>query len=189
LSGRSTWTSAEEWLDHPFKADTSPESLILRYLAAFGPATVADVQAWSGLTGLGKILESLRTRLRIFYDERNRELFDVPEGPLPDPDTPAPPRFLPEYDNILLAHADRTRIIPPEYRQRIGIGIPTVLVDGFVRGTWKIIKAKAGGTLVISLFESPSRREIAALTLEGSRLLSFAAATAVTRKVLFTDFQ
>jgi hypothetical protein len=187
LSGRSTWASAEEWLGHPFDADTSPKPLILRYLEAFGPATVADIQTWSGLAGLGKIFESLRPLLRTFYDERNRELFDVPEGLLPDPDTPAPPRFLPEYDNILLAHADRTRIIPQEYHQRIGIGIPTVLVDGFVRGTWKVIKDKAVATLAISLFERSSRREIAALTLEGSRLLSFVAASTVDRKVLFTQ--
>jgi hypothetical protein len=188
LSGRSTWVCAEEWLGHPFNADSSPKRLILRYLAAFGPATVADVQAWSGLSGLSKILESLRPRLRIFHDERNRELFDVPQGSLPDPDTPAPPRFLPEYDNILLAHADRTRIVPQEYRQRIGIGIPTVLVDGFVRGTWKLIKDKRTATLVISSFQPPSRKEIAALTLEGSRLLSFTAANAITRQVVFTDF-
>jgi hypothetical protein len=188
LSGRSMWTSAEKWLGHPFDADTSPKRLVLRYLAAFGPATVADVQAWSGLSGLRKILESLRPRLRTFCDERNRELFDVPEGPLPDSDTPAPPRFLPEYDNILLAHADRTRIIPQEYRKRIGIGIPTVLVDGFVRGTGKLVKDKRAATLVVSSFHSPSRKEIAALTLEGTRLLSFTAANAVTREVVFANF-
>jgi hypothetical protein len=189
LSGQSTWASAERWLGRPFGTDTSPKQLILRYLAAFGPATVGDIQAWSGLTGLREVLETLRPRLRTFCDERGRELFDVAAGPLPDPGTPAPPRFLPDFDNVLLAHADRSRIFPEEYRQRVGIGTPTVLLDGFVGGTWKITRCNGVATLAVSSFEPLSRKETAALTAEGNRLLTFVAANAVTRKVLFTHSQ
>jgi Winged helix DNA-binding domain len=185
LSGKSTWTFAERWLRKPFSQDTSPKRLILRYLAAFGPASVGDVQAWSGLAGLSEILEILRPRLRTFSDERGRELFDVPAGPLPDANTFAPPRFLPDYDNVLLAHADRTRVIPQEYRQRIGIGTPTVLIDGFVRGTWRITRNNSVATLEITCFEPPSKADTTNLTAEGKRLLSFVAADITTHKVHF----
>jgi winged helix DNA-binding protein len=166
---RPVLTTAEAWLGAPLISDPSPDELVLRYLAAFGPATTGDVRAWSGLTGAAAILERLRPRLRSFRDERGRELLDVPDGPLPDPDTPAPVRFLPVFDNAILAHDDRSRILADGYPPRI-VDFPTVLVDGFATGMWRI----GDGGLEIRLFAPASATERAAIEEEGERLLAFA---------------
>ena len=109
--GQPVLATAGLWLGRDVGTDTDPTDLILRYLRAFGPASVMDIQAWSWLTKLTPYVEALRPQLRTFRDENGKELFDVPDGLLPDPDTPAPPRFLPTYDNVVLGHKDRSRII------------------------------------------------------------------------------
>ena len=144
-------TTMEAWLGRPLEANPSLESLVLRYLAAFGPATVMDAQAWSGLTRLGVVFDGLRPRLRTFRDEAGRELFDLPDAPRPEPDTPAPVRFLPEYDNVLLGHADRSRIIPAGRSIPLppgnGAQMGTILLDGVLAGTWRIRRAGDRATL------------------------------------------
>jgi hypothetical protein len=179
-SGQTTCTTAESWLGRPLDRSPSIDEVVRRYLTAFGPATVADVQAWSGLTRLREVVDRLRPSLLEFADERGRTLFDVPDGPRPDPDTPAPVRFLPEYDNLLLSHADRTRVIGDEDRRQLmtvnGIIPGTFLVDGWFRGIWKLRRARGAATLTITPFHAMSKRATAAVTAEGARLLRFAAA-------------
>lgn len=181
--GQPTWTTAELWLGRPRGRQPSLQRLIIRYLRAFGPASVADMSAWSGLTALRLAFEKLRPKLRTFRDERGRELFDVPDAPLPDPDIPAPPRFLPEYDNVVLGHEDRTRVIAFDHRYVVGGGM--FLVDGFVSGTWKISNRKGHARLTVSAFKLLKKSDRAALAEEGERLLSFAAAEATTRDLEF----
>jgi len=158
--------------------------LILRYLKAFGPAAVSDISAWSGLTGLRGVVEQLRPKLRTFRDERGRELFDLPDGPLPDPQTPSPPRFLPEYDNILIGHDDRTRVIDHAYRYSIFMG--TLLVDGFVKGTWAIKRPGDSMTLTIEPLRKLTGAERSAIAQEGERLVTFVAGDAPRREVQIT---
>ena len=140
-----TLTTAEAWLGRPLEAQPSIDELMLRYLGAFGPASVADASTWSRLTGLREVFERLRPQLVTFRDERGRELFDLPDAPRPDPETPAPARFLPEYDNVLLSHDDRTRFAGEPF-SAAGPVHGTVLVDGFVAGVW----ALDGSTLTVS---------------------------------------
>jgi hypothetical protein len=182
VGGRPICTTAEAWLGHPLGADSAPDDLILRYLAAFGPASVRDAQTWSGLTRLGEVIERLQPRLRTFRDEHGKELFDLPDAPRPDPDTPAPPRFLPGYDNVLLSHAERSRIVTADDRKRLmssnGVTPGTVLIDGFVGGTWKIERRRGAATLTIAPFAPLPAQDRAALAEEGARLLAFAAGDA-----------
>ncbi|HEX2315364.1 MAG TPA: winged helix DNA-binding domain-containing protein [Thermomonospora sp.] len=145
-------TLAEEWTGIPMATERRLETMVLRYLAAFGPASVADVQAWAGVTRLREVVDALRPRLRVYRSEDGRELFDLPEATLADPDLPAPVRFLPAFDNVLLGHKDRTRVISEEDRKRIAPaasgGVPTFLVDGFAAGTWTL----KDGVVLISPF-------------------------------------
>jgi hypothetical protein len=179
-SGPAAHTTAEAWLGRPLDPAPSLEETILRYLGAFGPGTVKDVQTWSGLTRLGEVIERLRPRLSIFRDESGKELFDVPDAPMPDPDTPAPPRFLPAFDNLILSHADRTRVIAEEYRKAIasknGMVPASVLNDGFVRGTWKTERSRGKASLEIKPFESLTKEDRDALAKEGERLIRFTGA-------------
>ena len=178
-SGQARHTTLEAWLDikKDLGRDASPDRLILRYLRAFGPATVADARTWSRLGGLREVFERLRPRLRTFRDERGRELFDVPDGLLPDPDTPAPPRFLPQYDNVFLAHEDRSRIVGADARwsQRAVMEgrFGTVLVDGFIAATWKTTRRDGTVTLRVESVEPLGRKDMDAVAAEGLRLLQF----------------
>jgi hypothetical protein len=184
-SGVATWAAAETWLGRPMGAGQPLEDIVLRYLAAFGPATVKDAQTWSGLTRLREVFERLRSRLRVFRDPAGAELFDLDAAPRPSPDTPAPVRFLPDFDNILLSHADRSRIVPDAHRQRISSAnavLPgTILLDGFVSGTWSLTRdpGKSATTrLLVTPFTKPSRADRSALLTEADALLTLLTAGA-----------
>jgi hypothetical protein len=147
---------------------------VRRYLAAFGPAPRHDISKWSGIpvSRLGAVLE--QTELRRFVDEQGKELLDVPRAPLPDPDTPAPPRFLPTWDSILLVHARRTGVIDEPYRERIfnvkaPHSFPTFLLDGRVAGIWKY----EGGRVQLDPFERISRDARRELSYEAELLAAF----------------
>ena len=169
---------AEEWLGAPLAGAGDAEALVLRYLAAFGPATVADFQQWSGLQGMKPVLEALRPQLVVVRSDRKRELFDLPDAPRPAAETPAPVRLLPEFDNLLLSHADRTRVLPDAYR-RLVLGakngrIPaTFLVDGFVAGTWRAERKRGVATLTLSPFAALAKGIARDLEQEGDALLRF----------------
>jgi hypothetical protein len=178
-SGPIAHTSIEAWLGEPPPRTLTLDGLVTRYLAAFGPASVMDIQAWCGLTRLGEVVERLRPGLVAFRDEHGRELFDLPDAPRPDPEVPAPPRFLYDFDNLLLSHADRSRVITEEAAQQ-GYELRNVqprmlLVDGFTRGDWKVTRTKGTATLTIRPFTKMSTRDKSAVTREGERLLAFAA--------------
>jgi hypothetical protein len=138
--GAARGVTVDRWLGQSLVPATpeAVDALVLRYLAAFGPAASADIRAWSGLSGLRDSVDRLRPRLRVFRDERRRELLDVPDGALPDPETPAPPRFLPAFDNAVLGFDDRSRIIDREHRGLSVAGARLLLVDGRVAGTWTV---------------------------------------------------
>jgi hypothetical protein len=172
--GQATWATVEAWLGQPVGGETAPDWLVPRYLAAFGPASVMDMQNWSGLTKLAEVFERWRPNLRTFRNEDGVELFDLPEAPRPDPETPAPVRFCPEYDNLLLGHADRTRLIPLDRRGRYVTG-NAFLVDGLFSGAWKLRRGKEMTALEIDPFVPLASQDEASVLEEAGRLLAFAA--------------
>ncbi|MGI5325116.1 winged helix DNA-binding domain-containing protein [Actinomadura nitritigenes] len=165
----SSWLGRE--VDPPSTDGSDPvgQTLVRRYLAAFGPAASADVRAWCGLAGLPAAIAAMRGELVAFRDERGRELLDLPGAPRPDPDTPAPVRFLPAYDNAILGYHDRGRIIDDEHRGLSVTGARIVLVDGRAAATWSV----DAGTVVVAPLRRFSRAERAAVTEEGRSLASF----------------
>jgi hypothetical protein len=174
-------TTVEQWLGERPSTEQDPTEAIRRYLSAFGPASVADIQAWCGLTGLAAYLKKMAGELRTFSDERGRELFDVPDGLLPDPATVVGVRILPEYDNMLLSHADRSRIFQDAIRSRFmtanGRVKSTYLVDGFVHGCLTVTRDEAApvgaATVTIEPFTGLLRTDATALRAQAHRLLSF----------------
>jgi hypothetical protein len=175
-SGQVKLTTATTWLGRPRGKPLTVDKLVLRYLAAFGPASAADVQTWSGLTRLGEVLERLSPRLRVFKTERGQALYDLPDAPRPDPNTPAPVRLVAPFDNILLSHADRTRVISDEHRKKLfsgknGVFPGTVLVDGFVAGMWELVGKGPSTSIRVQPYVRLRDNVLDELTTEGNRLL------------------
>ncbi|GAA2716202.1 winged helix DNA-binding domain-containing protein [Actinoplanes palleronii] len=158
----------------PSKADQldpGDAELVRRYLRAFGPAASADLRAWCGLAGLPKAVAALRDELVTFRDDRGRMLLDLPDAPRPDPETPAPVRFLPAFDNAILGYHDRTRIIDDEHRNLSVAGIRVVLIDGRVAATW----STSTGPVVVTPLRPLTRPEQSEVTDEADRLTTFLA--------------
>ncbi len=194
-AGQSLHTSAEHWLGQPARPDSAdpahPQAetlawLVTRYLGAFGPASARDVAAWSGLTGLRAVMDQLRPSLVTFRDEQGAELFDLPSAPRPGEEVPAPVRLAAEFDNLLLAHADRSRVVRPDRLKRFytinGIFPGSVLIDGFVAGMWRLASTKSTATVTVELFGAVRERDQVAQ--EAERLLEFCA-PGVTRDIRF----
>jgi len=185
-SGQAAHTTVESWLGRPLRA-TALDEMVLRYLGAFGPATVRDAQLWSGLTRLGAVFDRLRPRLVTFRDPAGAELFDLPDAPRPDADAPAPVRFLYDYDNLLLSHADRSRVIAaPYFDQGFTADGPMpsiLLVDGFTAGSWRLSRRQKAATLTVQPFAPlpPAARD--EVVAEGARLLAFLAPAATGPEV------
>jgi hypothetical protein len=188
--GQARYATLEAWTGGELDAAAQPEDLVLRYLRGFGPASVMDAQSWSGLTRLASAFERLRPRLATFRDETGRELFDLPDAPRPDPEVPAPVRLLGEYDNVLLGHADRSRIIPDGLRwPGMLIGdrhMSNVLVDGELRALWWLERDGARRAILavrpFARLGAAVRREIEA---EAQGMLELAAGGAAVRDVRF----
>jgi hypothetical protein len=176
--GPAANTPIEAWLGTalPDSHDTDAvDALVLRYLRAYGPAASADLRAWSGLNGMREALQRLRPRLRTFRDTRGRELFDVPDGALPDPETPAPPRFLPAFDNAVLAFDDRSRIIHQAHRGLSVQGARFLLVDGRVAGTWTSEVDDTAAVVRVTPLVPLSPSDVDAVVQEGERLAALLA--------------
>jgi hypothetical protein len=190
FSTNADFTLADAWLKKPVPLVAEGfDEMVLRYLAAFGPATPGDAQAWSGLKDLKPVFEKLRPKLVTFRNERKRELFDLPKAPRPDEDTPAPVRFLPEYDNISLSHDDRTRIIADEHRGRLIqknlVVFGGFTVDGFIAGTWRIETKRKEASLTLTPFGKIPKGAVDEITAEGERLLVFSEPDVSKRIVQF----
>jgi len=176
-SGMVRFAALDAWLGRPVPPAVDPVPIVRRYLAAYGPASVADAQTWSGITRLSEAFERLRPELVTFHDPSGRELFDLPDAPRPDPETPAPPRFLADYDNLLLSHADRSRFVGAGSREaltyRTGPIPGALLVDGRMVGAWHIRGDARQATVVIQLAAALAPDDEAAVREEADAMLEF----------------
>ncbi|MDT7784946.1 MAG: hypothetical protein QOF58_3365 [Pseudonocardiales bacterium] len=162
------------WLGKDLPAEAAVAELITRYLRVFGPATLADMQAWSRLIGLKAHAADLD--LVEYRSEAGKVLLDVPDGVIVDESTPAPARLLPAFDSVMFGHADKTRIMSDEARARWGavrnaVFPPTFLVDGFVRGTWNVVEAKDTATLTIEPYFKTFKKDMAGVVREAKAVL------------------
>lgn len=184
----SEFALAEEWLDEPLASSDAAEALATRYLGAFGPASAKDLERWSAAGGAKQVLDGMRDRLEVFADERGRELFDLPGAPRPDGDVPAPARLLPEFDNLVLAHDDRSRVIADEHRPLVttkNLRVKaTFLVDGAVAGTWTVAVKRKVATLTFAPFGTVPKRAAGELEAEADALLAFLEPDAKAREVV-----
>jgi len=179
--GPAAWAPLQSFLGRPYGPGLSIDALVVRYLAAFGPAAVKDMRAWSGLTGLREVFDRLRPTLRTYRDEGGSELFDLPDIDLPGPETPAPPRLLPEYDNVLLGHADRGRFFDGRATPKGWVG--NVLVDGVFSGDWKV----DGRRMLLSLTDVET--EVATAVREEAARLAELAWPGEVDEIRVTPFQ
>ncbi|GAB3827649.1 winged helix DNA-binding domain-containing protein [Kribbella italica] len=180
--GVTPFALAEDWLETTLD-EPDVGRLILLYLAAFGPATQRDLHAWSGLSRLGDVVDGLRPQLVTFTNEAGIELFDLPDAPRPGPETPVPVRLLPEFDNLMVGYRDRSRVMTKEQQRRVCDGdliAATLLVDGFVRGIWKLELTDDTATLMIELLDDNGGGDVVltsaerkAVEAEGLDLLRF----------------
>lgn len=183
--GHTPFALADDWIGQPPRERADPAELVRRYLAAFGPASVRDAQAWSGLTKLASVFETLRPELVTFAGPGDRELFDLPAAPRPPADTRAPVRYLPPFDNVVLAYADRSRMMSPTIQARVCVGAAvaaTLLVDGTVHGTWRVTRHDGIATLEVELFRPLPAPERTRARDEGHRLLAFVAPDAARHR-------
>ncbi|WP_018680329.1 winged helix DNA-binding domain-containing protein [Actinokineospora enzanensis] len=183
-AGQARHVTAAAWLGADDRPPLPLQDLVRRYLAAFGPATVADAQTWSGCTGLREVFDRLAPELRVFRDEDGRDLYDLPAAPRPDPDTPAPVRLVAGFDNLILSHADRAHVIPEQHRLTVimgtgnGIVRPTVLVDGVVAAMWEFERARKAAAVVVSPFGKLTARVRGEIEAEARLLLAVTDPTA-----------
>jgi hypothetical protein len=165
----SSWLGRDIDPRTPDDSDPVGQTLVRRYLAAFGPAASADLRAWCGLAGLPTAVAKLREELITFRDTRGRELLDLPNAPRPDPDTPAPVRFLPAFDNAILGYHDRGRIIDDAHRGLSVAGARVVLVDGRVTATWTV----ESDTVVVTPLRDLAPTDREAVAEQGQELALF----------------
>ncbi|MGH2905506.1 MAG: winged helix DNA-binding domain-containing protein [Solirubrobacterales bacterium] len=181
--------TAEQWFEEPLRKRALGD-LLLRGIAAVGPASTADLRTWSGMPGVREALEPHLPELMVFRDEVGRELYDLPDAPRPRADTPAPVRFLGEYDNFALSHADRSRIGDSADAKLLnwsknGRRAFTLLIDGHVRATWQINVTKSEARLTIMPFRKEPKAALDELAAEGQRFIEYMEPDAASHVVEF----
>ncbi|HEY5852996.1 MAG TPA: winged helix DNA-binding domain-containing protein [Aldersonia sp.] len=172
---RPGWAAIETWLRSPTDDGYPVEELVLRYLRAFGPASTADMQTWSRLTGLREVVDRLGDRVRSYRDEHGRTLYDVDDGALTDPETPAPVRFLGWYDNVVLSHKHRNRIIDPRLARlgEVRTNWAAVLVDGLAVACYKVTRDGTRAVVAVHPARRLTRAERSEITAEARRIAAF----------------